>query len=168
MHYRLDLDCVFMKYNNQNPITFRFIILDMKHEINPFQTLWIFSPTKWGGFIHKVVRFYNWISPKYLGELSMKNPNQYIFYHYQAVAMATVAAQGLMLLESKSSWHTLESNLGLLFETVLAWQQSWTFSISICRQFPHWVLLISLVHCTNPYLKPFPLPTDILPALNSF
>ena len=34
------------------------------------------------------------------------------------MAMATVAAQGLMLLETKSSWHTLESNLGLLFETL--------------------------------------------------
>ena len=48
MRYRLDLDYVFMKYTNQNPITFRFIILDVKHERNPFQTLRIFFPYKVG------------------------------------------------------------------------------------------------------------------------
>ena len=48
MRYRLDLDYVFMKYTNQNPITFRFYKLDVKHERNPFQTLRIFFPYKVG------------------------------------------------------------------------------------------------------------------------
>lgn len=98
----------------------------------------------------------------------------YMSYRYQMAASATGSSGGVER-DGNTGGCSMKEELAYLrrqleertSQFIPALQKSRISFINLFKHLLHSVLLRSLVHCTNPYTKPFPFSNARLPALNN-